>query len=84
LSKDSELAATGSEEDKAYLWNTITGNIILECTGHNDSIIFAEFSFNDTYLATADMSGIIKLWQIDTKACIWETNLGDITVSIFN
>ncbi|KAM0729222.1 Angio-associated migratory cell protein [Formica fusca] len=79
LSKNSELAATGSEEDKAYLWNTITGEVILECTGHKDSVIFTGFNYNDMYLATGDMSGIIKLWQISDKACVWETALDDIT-----
>ncbi|CAL1679026.1 unnamed protein product [Lasius platythorax] len=79
LSKNSELAATGSEEDKAYLWNTITGEIILECTGHKDSVIFSGFNYNDTYLATGDMSGTIKLWQISDKTCVWETALDDIT-----
>lgn len=82
LSKNSELAATGSEEDKAYLWNTITGKIILECIDHKDSVIFTGFNYNDMYLATGDMSGIIKLWQISDKACVWETALDDITVSI--
>lgn len=79
LSKNSELAATGSEEDKAYLWNTVTGEIVLECVGHKDSVIFAGFNYNDTYLATGDMGGTIKLWQISDKACIWETALDDIT-----
>ncbi|GAB1867227.1 Angio-associated migratory cell protein [Camponotus japonicus] len=79
LSKNSELAATGSEEDKAYVWNTITGEIILECTGHKDSVIFSGFNYNDMYLATGDMGGIIKLWQISNKACVWETALDDIT-----
>lgn len=82
LSKNGELAATGSEEDKAYLWNTITGEIILECTGHKDSVIFTGFNYNDTYLATGDMGGTIKLWQLSDKTCVWETALDDITVSI--
>jgi len=84
LSKNSELAATGSEEDKAYVWNTITGEIILECTGHKDSVIFSGFNYNDMYLATGDMGGIIKLWQISNKACVWETALDDITVSVLS
>ncbi|XP_072762785.1 angio-associated migratory cell protein [Anoplolepis gracilipes] len=79
LSKNGELAATGSEEDKAYLWNTMTGEIILECTGHKDSVIFTGFNYNDTYLATGDMGGTIKLWQISNKACVWETTVGEIT-----
>lgn len=78
------LAATGSEEDKAYLWNTITGEIILECTGHKDSVIFTGFNYNDMYLGTGDMGGTIKVWQISDKACVWETVVDDIMVSIFN
>lgn len=84
LSKNGELAVTGSEEDKAYLWNTVTGEIILECTGHKDSVIFAEFNSDDTYLATGDMAGTIKLWRISDKTCVWETSLDDITVSTFS
>ncbi|XP_029157379.1 angio-associated migratory cell protein [Nylanderia fulva] len=78
LNKNSELAATGSEEDNAYLWNTITGEIILKCTGHKDSVIFTGFNYNDTYLATGDMGGTIKLWQLSDKTCVWETALDDI------
>ncbi|EZA59540.1 hypothetical protein DMN91_011029 [Ooceraea biroi] len=78
LSKNNELAATGSEEDKALVWNTVSGEILFECTGHKDSVIFVGFNFNDTYLASADMAGTIKLWQVRDKACIWDTSLDDI------
>jgi len=85
LSKNGELAATGDENDKAYLWNANTGESIFNTgTSHDDSIIFAEFNHNDKYMATADMRGKIKLWRISDKSCIWDATLAnDITVSTF-
>ncbi|XP_024893189.1 angio-associated migratory cell protein-like [Temnothorax curvispinosus] len=81
LSKNGELAASGDENDKAYLWNANTGESIFSTgNSHDDSVIFAEFNYNDKYIATADMRGKIKLWRISDKTCIWETTLSnDIT-----
>lgn len=86
LSKNGELAATGDEDDKGYLWNTSTSESVLNTgTSHEDSVIFSDFNHNDKYLATADMSGKIKLWRISDKTCVWETTvMNDITVSTFN
>jgi len=86
LSKNGELAATGDEDDKAYIWNTNTGESIFNTgSSHDDSVIFAEFNYNDKYIATADMRGKIKLWRISDKTCIWETALvNDISVSVFS
>ncbi|XP_011642819.1 angio-associated migratory cell protein isoform X1 [Pogonomyrmex barbatus] len=76
LSKNGELAATGSEENKACIWDINTGETIFDTgTTHDDSIIFAEFNFNDKYVATADMCGKIQLWKISNKTCVWETTL---------
>lgn len=79
LSKDGKLAVTGGEDDKAYVWDTETGEIILDCTGHKDSVIFTEFNHNESYLATGDMSGLIQVWQMNDKVCIWDYNMGDAT-----
>ncbi|KAK2584265.1 hypothetical protein KPH14_006672 [Odynerus spinipes] len=79
LSKDGKFAVTGGEEDKAYVWDTTSGEIILNCTGHKDSIIFAEFNCDEIYLATGDMSGVIQLWNLKDKSSIWEYNMGDAT-----
>ncbi|XP_067217298.1 angio-associated migratory cell protein isoform X1 [Linepithema humile] len=78
LSKNGELAVIGDENDRAYVFNIITGEIIIDCgLDHKDSVIFTEFNYNDKYVATADMSGVIQLWQISNKSCIWSTNLYD-------
>ncbi|XP_018344880.1 PREDICTED: angio-associated migratory cell protein [Trachymyrmex septentrionalis] len=76
LSKNGDLAATGGEDDKGYLWNASTGESILNTDdSHNDSVIFSDFNYNDKYVATADMRGKIKLWRISDKTCVWETAL---------
>lgn len=77
MSKDGKLASTGGEDDKAYIWNTATGEIIHECIGHQDSVIFADFNYDDSYVATGDMSGIIQVWKISNKQRIWDFNVGD-------
>lgn len=81
MNKTGTLAATGGEDDKAFVWETSTGQVILECNGHSDSVTFAEFNQDGTYLATADMGGVIQVWKMSNKLLIWDFNLGDMTVS---
>lgn len=81
LSKDAKYAVTGGEDDKAYVWNAKTGEIVLECTDHKDSVIFADFSYDDQYLATGDMNGIIQVRKSSDNAIIWDYSMGDATVS---
>lgn len=54
----------------------------MKCDGHIDSVIFAEFNHDETYLATADMKGLIQLWELSSKTCCWQNNIGDLFVSI--
>ncbi|XP_012169711.1 angio-associated migratory cell protein isoform X1 [Bombus affinis] len=79
LNKNGKLATTGGEEDKAYIWDTSSGEIILDCTGHKDSIIFSAFNHDESYLATGDMSGMIQVWKLADKTKIWDYNMGDAT-----
>lgn len=62
------LAVTGGEDDKAYVWSVETGNVVMDCTGHKDSVIFVGFSFDGAYVATADMAGLIKVWEVNTTS----------------
>ncbi|XP_011310639.1 angio-associated migratory cell protein [Fopius arisanus] len=77
LTRDGKLAATGGEDDMAYVWDTSSGEVIHECIGHKDSIIFAEFNKDDSYLATADMSGGIQVWRMNDKTVVWDFEIGD-------
>lgn len=76
LHPDGKLAATGGEDDKAYVWSTDTGLLVMDCVGHKDSVIFVGFSHDGAYLATVDMSGLIKVWK-----CTTEDNLQPWTIA---
>ncbi|XP_061707310.1 angio-associated migratory cell protein [Cydia pomonella] len=67
LHPSGKLAVTGGEDDKAFVWSVQTGKVVFECTGHKDSVIFVGFSFDGAYLATADMSGLIKVWKCNLE-----------------
>lgn len=72
------IAATGGEDDMAYVWDINTGNVLHTCTGHKDSVTCLGFSHDGSLLATGDMSGYIQVWKIATSAKIWEFETGDL------
>lgn len=74
------LAVTGGEDDKAYVWSTETGNVVFAVEGHKDSVIATEFSADGNYLATGDMAGFIQVFKLsqDYKR-VWEFEMGDMS-----
>lgn len=56
-----DWAVTGGEDDKAFVWNTQTGEVIHTIEGHKDTVIVAHFSHDGSYLATGDMAGEIQV-----------------------
>lgn len=71
LSPDSQFAATGGEDDMAYIWTTQTAELFLECTGHKDSINEVAFSHDGQYVCTGDMSGLIQVWSMNERKLVW-------------
>lgn len=73
------VAVTGGEDDKAYVWSTETGNVVFAVTGHKDSVIAAEFSADGNFLVTGDMAGYIQVFKTtqDYKK-VWEFEMGDM------
>jgi len=74
----SSLVVTGGEDDKAFVWNLNTGDTLFECTGHKDSVTCIGFSWDSKYVATGDMSGLLKVWQVDTKQEVWSFEVSDL------
>lgn len=72
---------TGGQDDKAYVWDAKTGEVVLECTDHKDSVIFANFSYDDAYVASGDMNGNIQVRKTSDKSVVWSYSMGDATVS---
>lgn len=61
VNKNQTIAVTGGEDDAAYVWDVKTGEVIFECTGHKDSVTEVAFNYNDQYIVTGDMSGLIQV-----------------------
>ena len=62
------LAASGGEDDRAFIWNYKTGELVIELNSSNnspiykDSVIFVRFNKDGSLVAAADMSGAIIVW----------------------
>lgn len=76
VTKDGLLAVTGGENDMAYVWSVTTAEVLFECTGHKDSVTEVGFNFDEQYVATADMAGLVQVWSVKEKKLIW-CNEGD-------
>uniref|UniRef100_A0A8C4TP52 Angio-associated migratory cell protein n=1 Tax=Erpetoichthys calabaricus TaxID=27687 RepID=A0A8C4TP52_ERPCA len=72
------LAVTGGEDDKAFVWKVNDGTLLLECTGHKDSVTCSSFSYDSLLVASGDLSGLIKVWKVETKEEIWSFEVGDL------
>eukprot|EP00794_Sanderia_malayensis_P017476 gene17476-19223_t len=75
---DSSIAASGGEDDKAFLWKVDNGDVIKELTGHKDSVHCVEFSHNGKYLATVDMAGLVQVWLTSDASLSWSFECSDV------
>uniref|UniRef100_A0A182PAX4 Uncharacterized protein n=1 Tax=Anopheles epiroticus TaxID=199890 RepID=A0A182PAX4_9DIPT len=74
-----ELAVTGGEDDKAYVWSTRTGEVVHEVTNHGDSVVAVGFSYDGVFVATGDMAGYIQVFKVSQGyRKVWELTVGDI------
>ncbi|ALC43817.1 CG5114 [Drosophila busckii] len=60
-------AVTGSEDDRALVWDTNTGEVLFKITDHKDTVTEAHFSHDGTYLATGDMSGELLVFKVSEQ-----------------
>lgn len=74
------LAVTGGEDDKAIVWKVESGEVVHQIDEHKDSVIAAEFSHDDAYLATGDMAGELRVFKVDKSyKKVWEFSMGDMS-----
>lgn len=71
MNSTATLGASGGEDDMAYMFDLNTAEVVLECTGHKDSVTQVKFSYDDKYLATGDMAGLLQVWDVAERKLIW-------------
>ena len=71
-SPDDCLVATGSLDQRAYIWEVETGNLLVvlgsEGDGHKDSLFSAAFSPSGKELITGSLDKTIKIWELDVQS----------------
>ncbi|KAJ3584549.1 hypothetical protein NHX12_015044 [Muraenolepis orangiensis] len=72
------MAVTGGEDDKAYVWRLSDGEVLFECSGHKDSVTCVAFSHDSSLVASGDMSGLIKVWEVEAKKEVWSFEVSDL------
>ncbi|KAI1291726.1 Angio-associated migratory cell protein [Halotydeus destructor] len=75
---DGDIAVSGGQDDKALIWNTSTGQILHEFTGHKDSVVSVGFSCKETFVATGDMGGLIQVFKVGTFENIFTYETDDL------
>lgn len=78
-----DFAASGGEDDLCYIWNLKSGEILLKIQDFKDSVTHVKFNHDGSFLAVADMSGLIKVMKISTtlqSEPVWTFETGDISV----
>lgn len=76
----SQLVLSGGQTPGSYCPDVLLSFCLLSFAGHKDSVTCAGFSHDSTLVATGDMSGLLKVWQVDTKEEVWSFEAGDLEV----
>ncbi|XP_065202886.1 angio-associated migratory cell protein [Planococcus citri] len=75
---DNTCAVTGGEDDRAFIWNISTGEVLFECKNHSDSVTHVGFNFDGTYVATGDMKGLIQVWKLFDAEPVWSEKVDEL------
>lgn len=78
ISSKHGLAVSGGEDDKGFVWDMSNGKTVFECTGHEDSVTSVGFNHDSSLVATGDMSGIIQVWDVQSKERLWDFKTSDL------
>lgn len=58
------IAFSGGADDKGRLWDTRTGEALVELGGHQDSVVDGGFSASGEYVATGGLDGRVRIWKL--------------------
>ena len=80
LSPNSKLAVTGKAKS-AVLWDLETKTILRELQGHLANVTAVCFADQGKSIATADNTGIVRLWDAINGSLLWESRAHNSTVT---
>lgn len=79
-------AVTGSEDDRAYVWDIATAEVLHEITEHKDTVTETHFSHDGAYLVTGDMAGELFAFKVSEQreerpilARVWDYSMSDMS-----
>lgn len=85
----SNIAATGGEDDKVFVWQMDSGKILFEFTEHKDTVTEVHFNHDGQYLATCDLAGEVFVHKVQSPERdgagelsfrkVWEYSMGDMS-----
>lgn len=64
------FVATASDDKTARLWDTQTGDALVEFRGHDNFVFCCEFNNSSNLLATGSFDETVKLWDIRSGECV--------------
>lgn len=79
VDRTGKYVVTGGQDDTAFVWSVLNKAIKFECTGHSDSVILAGFSSDSKYVSTADMNGLIQVWDMEYGSVAWDFETSEVT-----
>ncbi len=66
---NSQLIATGSDENIVKIWNVETKKLIRRLEGHTNWVLSVAFSTDGKYLVSGSEDTTIKIWDFKTEEC---------------
>lgn len=81
ISPDSQVIASGSEDNSVKIWNLITSEEIFTLSGHSSFVRSVAFSPDGKTLVSGSNDKTIKLWNIKTgkEICTWSGHSKEVT-----
>ncbi|MBA7565762.1 putative serine/threonine-protein kinase PkwA [subsurface metagenome] len=70
VSPDSSILASGSKDNLVKLWDTDSGKLLLDLTGHTAGITSAVFVDRGSTLITGSKDGTVKVWEVPSGRLI--------------